>query len=694
MNEQTKRLYIMMAVTFLLIVGYNGLMVYLQKQHPEWKLLGPTTQPAAAEAAATQPSMAGAVARAGSTTAPTVSATTQFAAAGEAKGATLGSAKANDPEYAMQLALSARGAGIESVTLNDYKKKIETDDRYVFQQPWEGNADATRAMATQWISVNGQRADLGSVNWALEKSSGDSATYLLDGPQVAVRKTYTVVKRASADTHGFEVKVEYSFANKTAAPVTVRTGFNGTVTPPREVDRGPDRNAVAGYFRADREKVVIEQHYIDDYNKDKPEADLTKSGEYPLMWIGLTSVYFDALVRPDRFDGTTPLPPEWVARAGVRAANPEALPPERVVTTELETGDFAVAPGETKTLPMRLYLGPKSRGVINSDYYSALPFGYDKTLVVSGGMCGFCVFDWVINGLVGLLRAIHFVVRDWGIAIIVLVLMVRAVLHPITKRSQVSMMKMGKMGPEMERIKQKYKDDQEAMNKATMEFYKEQGVGPFLGCLPMFLQMPIFIGLYSCLQTTFELRHSPFLQVFGHHLTWIHDLSQPDRLVWFPNHPVSLYFIHFDAINLLPILCAVVSFFNMKYTPRPPAATPEAEQQQKMMQWMTLIFPLMFYNLAAGLNLYYVTTMGFGIIEGKIIRKHIKEREEAEKAGKVFVEAKVRRHGGDDSRGGGGGFGAKRKPGGGKPSGGILGTFMENLQKKAAEIQRQAEKKK
>src|SRR5207248_6623384 len=108
-----------------------------------------------------------------------------------------------------------------------------------------------------------------------------------------------------------------------------------------------------------------------------------------------------------------------------------------------------------------------------------------------------------------------------------------------------------KMGPEMERLKQKHKDDPEALKKAQMDFYREQGIAPFLGCLPMFLQMPIWIALWSSLQSTFEIRHAPFLWGW----TWIHDLSQPDRLIALRH--IDFSFIHLDAINILPILLAV-----------------------------------------------------------------------------------------------------------------------------------------
>src|SRR3954464_14781648 len=112
----------------------------------------------------------------------------------------------------------------------------------------------------------------------------------------------------------------------------------------------------------------------------------------------------------------------------------------------------------------------------------------------------------------------------------------------------------------------------------------------------------------------------------------------------------------------------------MKYTPRPPAATPEAEQQQKMMQWMTLIFPLMFYSFPSGLNIYYLTSTSLGIWEGKRIRAHIKEHEEAEKAGKVIVDASPKSR----NR-------PKKVDPPDKPAGGIAG-FLAKLQERAEQM--------
>jgi YidC/Oxa1 family membrane protein insertase len=273
---------------------------------------------------------------------------------------------------------------------------------------------------------------------------------------------------------------------------------------------------------------------------------------------------------------------------------------------------------------------------------------------------------------------------------------VRLALHPITKRSQVSMMKLGKMGPEMKRLQEKYKDNKAELQKAMWEVQKQQGITPFLGCLPMFLQMPIWIALWSALNTTFELRHSNFLWGW----TWIDDLAKPDRLIPLGSatFTVPWFGFHVDAINLLPVLLAFVFYLQQKVTPKPPTMTPEQAQQQKMVQgMMVFLFPLFLYTQPSGLNLYILTSTGIGIWESKRIRDHIKQKEEAEKAGIVIVDA-------EPQKGSGTGKGKKKDPltrtgGKGGPGakqpapGGWLARKLAELQEKAEQARRQSERR-
>jgi YidC/Oxa1 family membrane protein insertase len=214
---------------------------------------------------------------------------------------------------------------------------------------------------------------------------------------------------------------------------------------------------------------------------------------------------------------------------------------------------------------------------------------------------------------------------NYGVAIIILVLLVRLVLHPLTKKSQISMMRMQKLAPQMQKLKEKYADDKNTLNKEMMKLYKEQGASPLLGCLPMLLQMPILVALFRGLNSIVELRHAAFLPV------WITDLAAPDALFTFGKELPLIG----SAFNLLPILLTVAMFVQQKFTPQSAqaAASPEQAQQQKMMKFMLPAMMLVFfYKAASGLNLYFMTSTFAGVLDGYFVRKHIREKEAAEAA--------------------------------------------------------------
>ncbi|HZZ44484.1 MAG TPA: membrane protein insertase YidC [Tepidisphaeraceae bacterium] len=680
-----KRLVIGMALAMALMFGWQYVVMKQYEKHPEWKKPGDagpvvkvTDAPGTRPAAMMRPTTTGPAGEMPQSAPATQGASTiEVKSAPVAAVAMLGSAKTKDPDYSLQISASGRGAGIDGVILNQFFATVKKVEPYRFETPFEGAEDVSRVLATRWVSVNGQEYDLSNKNWVLEKVTAEEATYSVQVGGVRVVKTIAVrAKKAEpAGSMGYEVKVSQTIENAGPQAVTVATAINGPVPPIREIDSVDDRQAIAGYQVEG--SVVATGHTFSQFSVEKPALDLTKDKKgQGVTWFGASSVYFDAILRP--------LP----AGAGegkvmpLKSVTTEALNPDekqadkRLVTTGLQTAEVKLEAGERATLPMEVFFGPKKRDLLQNNYYSAVPLGYDSTLSTNLSSCyTYCTFGWLINFLVALLAGFHWVVRDWGVAIILLVVIVRVCLHPIMKRSQISMLKMGKMGPEIEKLKKKYGDDKEGLNKATMSVYKEQGATPILGCLPMILQMPIWMALYASLQNTFELRQEGFLWFGNWGLTWIRDLSKPDRAFYFPNHPVNLYFIHFDAVNLLPIVMGVVYWLQQKFTPKPPANTPEQVQQQKMMQWMSLLFPVFLYNGPAGLNLYIATSAAVGIVESRRIRAHIKQQEEAEREGKVLVETtrKMRRGGGEEREE--------------KKSGGLSG-WLADLQEKAEEMRK------
>jgi YidC/Oxa1 family membrane protein insertase len=432
-------------------------------------------------------------------------------------------------------------------------------------------------------------------------------------------------------------------------------------------------------------KFVGFDHTAGGYFKEGVEPKSLADPKRPLMWAGITSAYFDSIVLLPNADQLADVRARAIAKAdGITGQEYLAL---TFVTGKLTVPAQATGAATTAsllTMPLEVYLGPRHRELLGNSYYARFPRGYDDTIVIKskgfpGSICAACTWGWLIDGLVWVLNRFHFVLRDWGLAIILLVVIVRLMLHPITKRSQVSMQKMTKMGPEIERLKKKFGDDKEGLNRAMMDFYREHGYGrdQILGCLPMFLQMPIWIALWTALQGTFELRHSSFLWGF----TWVKDLAQPDRLIPFHHTYTLIFGWTVDAVNLLPILLGVVFYLQQKMAPKPASETPEQAQQRKMMSWMSLLFPLILYNGPAGLNLYIFASTAIGIWESKRVRDHIKAQEAAETAGKVIVDAGSKRA-------------SKRLAGPEQvQQPGCLTGWLGNLQKKAEQMRDESQKK-
>jgi YidC/Oxa1 family membrane protein insertase len=319
---------------------------------------------------------------------------------------------------------------------------------------------------------------------------------------------------------------------------------------------------------------------------------------------------------------------------------------EQVVFTTTLSDAVTVAPGATAAFDVGVYAGPLERSILGAMQPFAALNMQGLILYLMSGCCSWCTFSWLADAMVWFLAFLHdHVVFDWGLAIIVLVVVVRGLLHPLTRRSQVSMQRVSKqmaaIKPEIDALQKRYKDDPKQLQQETIRLYRERGVNP-LGCaggmLPTFLQMPIWIALYAVLYFAFELRQQPaFFGVFQQASGWgfLGDLSAQDGFIPLP-FSVNLYVLQLSSVNLIPLLMGVVFWVQQKYMAPPPSPnmTPEQEQQQKMMKWMmVLLFPLMLYTAPSGLTLYIATSTLVGIYESKRVKREI-EKMDLTKPGK------------------------------------------------------------
>ena len=250
----------------------------------------------------------------------------------------------------------------------------------------------------------------------------------------------------------------------------------------------------------------------------------------------------------------------------------------------------------------KFYIGPKSSSELRR-YDSADTNGFGMTkmeldrVLDSGAILG-----WLQAILKWLLISFHKLIPNYGVAIILLTVVVKIVLYPLTKKSFESSAKMSALSPKMKEIQDKYKNNPQKLNAELAALYKREGVSPLSGCFPILLQMPIFFALYGLLNSFFELRGAGFLE------PWIKDLSQPDSIWNFA--PTSILFIGSD-IRLLPILMAVTQIISSKLM-QPAGSSGGSSQQQSQMKMMTYAMPVIFlfvlYDVSSGLLLYWTMT--------------------------------------------------------------------------------------
>jgi YidC/Oxa1 family membrane protein insertase len=190
------------------------------------------------------------------------------------------------------------------------------------------------------------------------------------------------------------------------------------------------------------------------------------------------------------------------------------------------------------------------------------------------------------------MNSLHALIGNYAWSIIVLTILIKLALWPVQNKATNEMRKMSLLSPKMTEMREKFKDDPQKMNQEVMKLYKEYGVNPFSGCLPLLVQIPIFFGFYSMLGTAIELRNSSFF--------WVADLSQPDTI----GHLLGL------PINVLPIVMAGTMVWQMIITPK----TGDA-MQQRIFYFMPIIFLVFCYNYASGLALYWTTQNLFSIVQ-------------------------------------------------------------------------------
>jgi YidC/Oxa1 family membrane protein insertase len=400
------------------------------------------------------------------------------------------------------------------------------------------------------------------------RAEGDRVIFERTLPNgIHLTKTYTVSQKAGDD---YRVGLTLAYTNRGAASVEQPASylFIGSAAPLHTNDIpyylgfdwfGGKSNAfiTPNWFNASKIPLVgIET---------SPAKPVYTANPGNVTWAGVRDQYFTTIILPNegQAEGV------WARPVSVKIDNQDL----KGVEGFLELAPFKLAPGESVTKQFTLYSGPAEHKQLSA-------LGHEAVQMMN-------IDRWWITRSVGslLLRSMIFLegfLHSYAWAIIVLTFIVRGLLWPIQGKANKSMKRMQLLQPKMVELKEKYKDNPTQMNQEVMKLYKDYGVNPVSGCLPMVIQIPIFIGFYSMLGTAVELRGSSFL--------WVHDLSRPDTIMHLAGIP----------LNILPLMMAATMVWQMQLTPK--AGDPA---QQKMMMFMPLVFVFVTYNFASALALYY-----------------------------------------------------------------------------------------
>jgi YidC/Oxa1 family membrane protein insertase len=308
-------------------------------------------------------------------------------------------------------------------------------------------------------------------------------------------------------------------------------------------------------------------------------------------WLGFTDKYWGSAVIPNQ---TAPIEARFSASGTVQPIDYQA---------DFLGKEQTVAPGATVETTTRVFAGAKEVSTIDN-YASGL--GIKKfDLMIDWGW-----FYFITKPLFKLIDAIYHLVGNFGVAILIVTVMVKLAFFPLANRSYQSMAKMKKIQPQIAALKELYPDDKVKQQQEQMALFKREGVNPVAGCLPMVIQIPVFFALYKVIFITIEMRHAPF---FG----WIRDLSAPDPTNVFtlfgliPWDPTALpVFGHFLALGIWPLIMGVSMFFQMKMNPEP--ADPV---QKSMFAWMPVIFTFMLGTFPAGLVIYWTWNNTLTVIQ-------------------------------------------------------------------------------
>jgi YidC/Oxa1 family membrane protein insertase len=417
------------------------------------------------------------------------------------------------------------------------------------------------------------------VRWEVAAADPRNVTHRLESSGVEI------VRTLSLDEEGYGGRLRVRIANRGRSPVKARLdlALYGRERPLEAPDHLPGYQLV-GSVAGSLERLIV--NGLETAGFFSGPSKVAQDFPFAVEWVGVESQYFLLAVLSDHprdYAG------HWESR-GVNAGKIELRYPAGA-------GSLELPPGQQIEKEYRLYFGPKLEG-------DAIPVDARLEPSLRVG------WHWVRPLVVLFAESLHWihdhVVANYGIAIILVTILLRLATYPLTQRSMVSMKKLSRVGPQMRELQEKYANDSARMQQEMMALYRRMGINPVTsmagGCLPMLLQMPFMVALYFALQSSIELRHAPFM-------FWIDDLSAPEDLATIAGVP----------IRILPLLMGASMLLQQYLTPTTGDA--QQAQQRQMMMVMSGMFVFMFYQFPSGLVLYWLVSNLLGIAQQLLVNR-------------------------------------------------------------------------
>ncbi|TVP75079.1 MAG: membrane protein insertase YidC [Puniceicoccaceae bacterium] len=479
-------------------------------------------------------------------------------------------------EY-IEVVLTTRGGAIRTVDF--LKTKRGERDDYVFNQ--EGYLPA---LSLSYPTSDGDLREF-ALDYSILEQTSDSVTFGLDtGEGLALRRTYRIAPTGSR-AEPYIIEHSTVVTNSSSTAISPRTlYFNLGTARPLSAEQIGFNFLNAGYFDGNKARFIAINKLTGSrgflgIGANTPTDLITKTA--PMQWTSVKNQFFASVLSSDMVAKDLFIYP---VKAAADYNGPQA---DRAgITSSVGYDVGTLAAGASKSLDFDFYIGPK-------EFKRLQALGNEQDLVMQFGFLGF--FSKL---LLAFMYAIYAVVPSWGWSIVIMTICIKLIFWPLTAKASRSQKRMSKIQAPMAELKEKYKDNPQKMQQETLKLFREHQVNPVAGCLPMLVQMPIFLGLFYMLRTASELRHEPFL--------WVSDLSMPDTLFEVGGFP----------INILPLIMAFTMYFQMSMMPVSPTADP---MQQKIFKFLPFVFLVFLYNFSSGLVLYWTVQNILTVVQQKII---------------------------------------------------------------------------